>query len=501
MNKQNISKYLKQLRIESGLNRSEAASSIGTIYKSILDWESGVMPSNESLLKLAMLYKVKVDDILECGHKITEEELYNRYTIFKPYDYTVPFEKKKDIYTPFQEGLLIINKRLKELIFKYRKGLLTRSEDYELRFLFEKMCVFSDYYLEQKPQNKNKDRYLCFLEILNEAKSNTKTSNAYYFEVKKCIDIDEKYRVVYPYPQYGEPDADTYKDQQFKNLEPWEKDFYLALFQNSDIIIDPSDSVSTLEDYERQHGYPFDKDKCIKKLLRYYIENGAELNPWLLSFISKNKKETNILNQLENEYLDYLKPIFIEYYDKEGNKYCGLVENNEESRFLSNYESHLRSYIFEKTDPHKIIELINSDEKTVVDYFVSKSNSPYKGKEYRFKKASVDWYLKEFYRMKKEYEEIKEKEKTDIEKIEMLEEKLKEGQEIYYEYELEDIASNKAFNHMEEMKEWKNILSYSEYMKKRDKERTKELLDELDILSLEDIRKKYFGKEVLSRDE
>ena len=103
--------------------------------------------------------------------------------------------------------------------------------------------------------------------------------------------------------------------------------------------------------------------------------------------------------------------------------------------------------------------------------------------------------------MKKEYEEIKEKEKTDIEKIETLEEKLKEGQEIYYEYELEDIASNKAFNHMEEMKEWKNILSYSEYMKKRDKERTKELLDELDILSLEDIRKKYFGKEVLSRDE
>ena len=140
MNKQSISKYLYQLRRDSGLNRTEAANSIGTTYKSILDWESGVMPNIESLVKLAKLYKVKVDDILECGHKITEEELYEKYPIFNPYDYSKPFDRKKDYYTPHQIKLLQINNRLKELILKYRNGLLTRSEDHELRFLFEKMC-------------------------------------------------------------------------------------------------------------------------------------------------------------------------------------------------------------------------------------------------------------------------------------------------------------------------------------------------------------------------
>ena len=67
MNKVKIGKYLKQLRENNSLSRTEAANQLGTIYKSVLDWEKGVMPSNESLLELAKLYKVTVDDILECG--------------------------------------------------------------------------------------------------------------------------------------------------------------------------------------------------------------------------------------------------------------------------------------------------------------------------------------------------------------------------------------------------------------------------------------------------
>lgn len=499
MNKQSISKYLYQLRRDSGLNRTEAANSIGTTYKSILDWESGVMPNIDSLVKLAKLYKVKVDDILECGHKITEEELYDKYPIFNPYDYSKPLDRKKDYYTPHQIKLIQINNRLKELILKYRNGLLTRSEDHELRFLFEKMCVFSDFYIEEKPKNKEKNKYLCFLEILNEAKKSTHTSPSYFYEVKKNIDVSNGYAFVKPFPEYGDPKTDKYKDEQFKSLEPWEKDFQLALFQNSDVIFDPSDNVHALEDYERRFGCRFDKEKVVKKLIRYFIENGAVLNPWLLSFKVKNKIEKDTLAELEEKYIEYIKPMLIQSYDETGNYYYGYMENNEETRYLYKYEYELRSYVFERIDPYKFLELINSDEETIVDFL--SSDSPNKEKEFRFKRAAVDYKMKEFYRVKKEYEEYKEKEKNDLEAIGPLEKKLKEGQFVFYEYEIEDIAERKDFNHIASMKKWKNLLSYSEYMKKRDKEKTKELINELDALSLAQIREKYFGKVIVSQDE
>ena len=122
MIKKEIGKYLKKLREERGLNKTEAATCLGTIYKSIYDWESGIMPSSESLLKIAKFYNVTVDDILECGHKITKEELYDKYPALKPIEYKgEPIDYKKDYYTPYQTQLIIIRKRLKELILLFRK--------------------------------------------------------------------------------------------------------------------------------------------------------------------------------------------------------------------------------------------------------------------------------------------------------------------------------------------------------------------------------------------
>ena len=207
------------------------------------------------------------------------------------------------------------------------------------------------------------------------------------------------------------------------------------------------------------------------------------------------------MDELERDYINYIKSIFVEYYDEDGHKFYGFVENNEKSRFLREYEDSLGSYVFNDVDPFKVIELINSDEKIVVDFFASKFNDVNKDKEYRFKRASIDWTMREFYRVKKEYDEYKEKEKSNLTMINFLEEKLKAGEAVFYEFKLDDISEEEGFNHLAEMKKWKNLLSYSEYMKKRDKVKTKELLDDLDCLSLEEIRQKYFKKEVVSQDE
>ena len=245
MNKVKIGKYLKQLRENNSLSRTEAANQLGTIYKSVLDWEKGVMPSNESLLELAKLYKVTVDDILECGKQITIEELYKKYPDFQPL-YLRSREESVVFYSNYDERQFEIWSKFKELIMLFRQRILSRSEDLELRFLFNNISGFSDYYYKNHNDD-HKDKYLCFIKVLNDAKAFHKTAPEYYFEVRKSILIKQ---LRDPFPEYGVPDFQPLKDKMFKSLENWEKDFYLALMQNSDAIINLPYTPSLLKDYE-----------------------------------------------------------------------------------------------------------------------------------------------------------------------------------------------------------------------------------------------------------
>lgn len=503
MNKVKIGKYLQSLREKAGLTRTEAANQLGTIYKSILDWESGVMPADESLLDLAKLYKVTVDDILECGQQITNEELYEKYPVFKPLDYNVKLDKKVDYYTPYQSTLIIVNERLKELILLFRKKILSRNEDFELRFLFNNMCGFSSFYYE-KYENEHKDKYLCFIEVLNDCKSTCKTAPEYYFEVKKYIDVvDKGYHC--PYPEYGNPEKDPLKDQQFKSLENWQKDFYLALIQNDDVIFDPACTPSHLKDYEQRYGEQFDKEAVIKRLIKYFIKNGAELNPWLFSFVKKNKVERNVLITLEELYIDYMKPIFIQFHNpnnEEDKEYkYAFVENNEANRYLDDYHRYyLPVYTTERIDPKRMFDLlVSADEETIVDYLYSmrKRFRNVEETEYRFKKADVESDLERFYKCREKLFEDRRVANKSINQIKELEEKLQNGETVFYEYELEDISNGKDFNHWSLMTRWKNKLSYYQFLKKRDHKMTLSLLGEIDNLSLDEIRNKYFEKEVV----
>ena len=499
MNKKEIGKYLEKLRKAKGLNRTEAARAVGTIYKSVLDWESGVMPSSESLIDLARLYSVTVDDILECGKQITSEELYEKYPIFKPLDYTKKPDLKKDYYT-YQTQLIVINNRLKELILAFRKRVLSRSEDFELRFLFSNMCSFSEYYYDHY-DNENKDEYLCFIKVLNRAKHDSKSSQEYYFEVRKYI--DNKFQYINPFPEYANANIDNIKDKQFKALENWEKDFFLAAIQNSDVINDPSDSLWHLKDYEQRYGEEFDKEKVIKKLIRYFIENGAELNPWLYSFKKKKKVAHDVLTTLEEYYVDYLKPLFIQFHnpnDEEDKEYkYAYVENNEMNRFLDNYiRYYFPLYSADRIDPKTTLELFESKtEKEIVEFLYSE-HKKYRNKdetEYRFKKADVENDLQRFYKCRDKLLSDNEKATKRIKQIKELEVKLNNGEKTFYEFEIIDIAKEKEFNHWKLMNIWKNQLTYSQFIKKRDKKLTESLLRDLDKISLDEIRDKYFAKE------
>ncbi len=499
MNKKEIGKYLEKLRHQKGVGRTEAASSIGTTYKSILDWENGVMPSNESLLNLAKYYGVTVDDILECGKLITYEELYDKFPDFKPIESRIK-EGLPEKYEPYQQRLLNINIRLKELIHLFKKRTLSRSEDFELRFLFEKMCVFSDYYYEEHDDSK-KEKYLCFIEILNEAKEKTKTSPEYFYEVNRYIEI-ANWGYHNPFPEYAEIEKDPIKDEQFKSLEDWQKDFYLAAIQNSDVINDPYNAQYFLKDYEDRYGKKFDKEVTIKKLIRYFINNGAKLNPWLLSFIEKRKIECDILMELENIYLDFIKPIFIQFHDPksdDGEYKYAYVKNTQNNRFLGEYtEYYIPSFCSDRLGPKEVYKmLMNYTEEDMVKYLYEqlKDKGDIQSNEFDYKKARVNTFVQQFFKSKKEYVTRIEEDKKRLNQLALLEEKFYRGEKTYFEYQYVDIAKNKNFDHFKMMKEWKNDLNYSEYLKHRDNLKTQELLKDLDSLSLEEIRNIFFAKE------
>lgn len=503
MNKKEIGKYLKLLRENKRLTRSEAAFLLRTTYKSILDWENGVMPSNESLLSLADLFEVSVDDILECGKKISSEDLYKKYPDFNP-DYLQAKADYKGINLNYKERLLNAHERFKELVIVYKKRVLTRSEDIELRFLFEKLCDFSEYYLH-KNKIENKDKYLCFINALNISKSNNKSAVAYYYEVRRYIDFKNFFK--YPYPEYGLPSKDIFKDKLFKNLENWEKDVCLASIQINDAYLEVPDSNWEWTRYNQVYGEEFDKEKVLKRIIRYFIENGAVLNPWLYSFISKKKKQFDILSSLEETYVNYIKPLFISFKkaDDPTIEQFGFVENNDTNRFLDDYiDRYFLSGRFHSDELNHLeyFKYISGDydEEKIVDYLFS-LDYPERKEEISFleKKSMVSNLLRSFNKNKELWISDKKESEDALNNEEQLLQKLSNGETIFYRFEYEDISKEKDFDHLFLMNKWKNLLPYESFMKKRNNEATKELLENLDILSLDEIKEKYFQKEIIEQ--
>lgn len=71
MENKQIGDFLKKLRMRSGYTQAEVGMFINVTYKAISRWESGTgTPELGNLLMLSKLYKVTVDDILNCNEDV-----------------------------------------------------------------------------------------------------------------------------------------------------------------------------------------------------------------------------------------------------------------------------------------------------------------------------------------------------------------------------------------------------------------------------------------------
>lgn len=493
MNKK-IGKYLEKLRKANEFTQEELALRIKTTRKSIIDWEGDkAMPSTAYLVKLAQVLKTTIDDILMCGKSLSEEDLYTKYRLFAPIQFKI--EHNRDLFTSFQSQTLLVYKRFKKLLFTFNETILSKDEETETRFLFSHMCSMTKKYFEDFDDD-NQDSYFSFIKLLSTLKTKHLNNEEFYYEACKYFKIsNSELANTTPHSFYGYDDLEKIKDEQFKALEDWEKDKYLAYFQNNDVI----PTIARIDDYERIYHAKYNKEEAVKNLMKYFISRGACLNSIYFTYKKKAKKEYDILTTLENFYLNYSKPLLISYYPV-GDEDCeeklyAYLENNDFTRFI--YDHYEELY----TDPRLLYRLVKEDikeEELVELLFEEKHKSHFEDKEMSYeRKQTLVWhYMQDVEKLKNTYKSETEFFETMSKKKYELEEELRNKKTVYYDYYFEDIIEYKDFSHLSAMEGWRSLYSYEDYLKHRDEVKTKELLDEIDSLSLKDIRNKYFPKEV-----
>lgn len=135
MNKAKIGQFLRALRKEKNLTQDQLSAEFGCIYSvaAISKWEKGLsVPNIDDLKKLAKYYNVSVDEILN-GTRYEEFNFEQRYFIFNN-DWMSKYDPK-DLYDIREEQELLIETRFKELLRKMVGDGLSLSEDKEFDFI------------------------------------------------------------------------------------------------------------------------------------------------------------------------------------------------------------------------------------------------------------------------------------------------------------------------------------------------------------------------------
>ena len=529
MDKVKIGNYLRELRIKKSkedgkpftqANLADALAYVGLEVSTngINEWETGnSLPSPEKLDFLAKFYKKTIDDILE-GEDINQVDYKKIYFISeRDWCNTVTTDK---LFSMNQEQILKIYNRFRELSKIVINRPLTLNEEKEYKFLFENFYVLNDYHNKYCKINAN-NSFLRLMDSINRMRIEVRdmTEDEKYWEVQKLYEEidDNNFRFSHwrnmedlilneeKYPNV------FYIKNRFEALDNWQKDMFLAMFQNLEGYDRTPDKrgAEYLKRFEEENG-EYNHENIMKDEMRYLIKHGACYNKWFLNCYQKKIEKKRIIDRLEELYNLCLKPIEISVQNQEKNK-CETIkiENTIKNRFINNYYFSISNFLKYKkdTDPSY------SDLQQTFDYFIShdeiddNTRMTMAQSEHintnREKKYWMADYKQRLGYMENLYNEFKNKEKEiedGLKEIKILEELLKSGEKEYSYESLEMLGGNDEKSIREWIVYWKTKLDYSEYLRTREKKKTKELLLDLDKLSLAEIKEKYFKIEVLENE-
>ena len=521
--------YLKELRKKNEWSLERLSSEImehGGDYvsiNSISDWEKGVnYPNIDNLEILSEIYNKSIDEILD-GEDYKDID-YTKEYILADDAWGMKFDNKANLWQIRNEQTLKVVKRFKEFLLIRINREFTHNEENEFKFLFNNFYDLSEYADDEYVSTDSNDEYLRLKSAINECLIviRNMTEKEKYWEIEKLFDEKDKIQFKYlnDINDINEERIHILLDR-FDNLEDWYKDMMLATFQNIDpISVEPSDYGSRyMKIFEDNNGELFDREKFIKSKLKIMIKHGAKINSFFLNIKKKQKRKYRIIDRLEELYDLCEKPIKVSCYDDdEGSgentaKYY-LLESNSKNRFLNDYYFQLSRDFGEDyytngeySDVEELYEFFMKYEKIPDDIrldiakkYCEKHN--YKidySQEERFWKADLNWHTKSIFET---YDKCRQKE-VEIEKakeeLKYLENLLYSGKKEYELEEYKEIGGHDQFSIRQNIIYWKSKMPYDEFLDYRDDKLTKALLKEIDNLSIQEIRDKYFKVEVYEK--
>lgn len=518
MNKIKMGNFLKNLRLSKNMTANDLIKELDKSFltvtpKAISDWEHGrTIPELEKLIFLAQFYGVSIDEILEGERFITNESLDDKYHIFKADFDTLLYTKNKDDLKKWFEirrkGVALLNQNFKKLLIKSFEDELTHNEEIEFGYIFNKQCSLSDYFKSVYTKN-TPDQFHDFLHAIKDLKHNSqiKSTKEYYWEIQKYFDYTGNFLQKVRFYDLCNEEAflhSTFANDLLKQSEPWELDMLVAGFQNFEPIgFAPDKSSALLKDYEKKHGKKFDREAIYKSKLKYVLQHGGMINSYFLSIKEVKKKKHKVIDRLEDLYKLCLRPIEVYMCDDEriGFTKRFFIKNTPFNRFLNSYYS----FLFEITNdrnqpitPDLVYDLVvndSSNEKYIELH--CKMNNVDTNRDREYVLADISLYLDSWKNKKKNYFDNEEKIKKGLVEIKKLEQLLEKDETYYFEEYIDEIGPKNIDQLSTYIKFWKSNLSLEDFNSYRERELTNELLNEIDSLSIEQIRNKYFKKEIV----
>lgn len=510
MNKIKMGRYLKQLRKSKNISQEKLVKLFAEDYlevspNAISSWEKGKsIPEINNLNFLAKYYGVTVDDILD-GETFENIDYGKKYHIYDSdyfYDDIIHPKSSKNRHNLPKEYRSLPNEgemvrlRTKNLIMNFINESLSRNDLAELTFLLKNCYLFDE--------DLNIQTYFRDLKKL---RNRNLTNEEKWWEAQKDINPLGYYCLTFG----AIADEDFHKQSvktRMKYTEEWEKDALLASIQVEDPVYLDLYQVNSkyLERYKKEHGKEFDREQIIKDTIRYLINNGAKINRHFLSFQAGNVNTTRVIDTLEKSYNTLVEPIKISI-TKNGKEEFYYVENNRRNRFFVDCEFDL-IYPLSKLgySYDEIFKMVAENETIPDDVYIRTAklrgldiNRDIKvikadlSQDIDIRTIDIKW---NHYRYEEYHKNIEE-----ADNLEIFSKELHDHKFLHSVIERHLVGGSNALEKYDYILEKKKKMSLDDFKKGRQLDKTKELLNSLDILSVEEIRAKFFQIGGLDNDK
>ena len=495
-----MGQFLKELREEKGLSQSDLVKQFSDVYLDVSEnaisrWERGKsIPDIDKLTFLADFFGVTIDDILD-GEKYEQTDFNNIYHIHQGEYFThkdfairraVEDPTTNPIYYSITKEGEMVRKRFKKRILDYINDNITRKDREELIFFLKNYYVLNE--------DLNITTYLGLLRQLSKISSNDEK----WWEAQRYLYPIDLLRLTF-INIADEGFTSPTIQRRMNYSEPWEKDALLAMIQVEDPVYhDPNKINSTyIKRYEDEHRTTFDKEQIIKNTIRYLIENGAMINRDFLSYQKGKMHTTRVIDTLEIAHNELIKPLSVCVKENEQMKFY-YVENNRRNRFFTKYDYYLvrplrrLGYTYDE-----IFDLVDENKDVPDDIYLkmAKLKGADVNRDIRYVKADIrfdtDMFSLEHYwsQYHKEEYDANLLRKDDLE---IFEKELSDGVFTNSRIEFQWVGGMNAVDKYNYVVSKKTDMSYRDYKNSRQEKRTKELLESLDSLTVEQIRNKFF---------